>query len=138
MDQLKSNEWATIYGYEDTVATLADGTELPVRVRQIRVRQVPHLMGILEDEFAVLDYVCVGIENPLPEGWVDLLSPKSHRELVAKARSLNFPVILDTLESQVQVAEDLFRTSPVIDRAKALQRSLTSAPSSSAEATTKS
>jgi hypothetical protein len=128
--KLAPDAWATIFGYEDVEARLADGSVLVVRVRQVRVRQAPHLMGMIEDDFAVLDYTCIGATEPLPEDWTDLLSPAAHRELVKKVRSLNFPVILGVFEDQHEGVEEVGKIAKVMAKAQDLQTSLTKPPSS--------
>lgn len=129
--RLEPSAWAVIFGYEDFEATLADKSKLMVRVRIIRVAQAFHLLGIYDDAYQVIEYVCISpTSEPLPEGWIDLLSAASHRELVKKARDLNFPIVLGEIEERYGAAEDLQKALPTVRRAQDLRTSLMSAAAS--------
>lgn len=131
--RLDPSAWAIIFGFEDVEVTIADGSKLAVRVRIVRVGQAFYLLGIYEDAYAVLEYVCISPSGgALPEGWIDTLSPASHRALVKKARELNFPVILGEIEEQYGAAEDLSKVLPAVTKANDLKTSLTTAVSPSA------
>jgi len=129
--RLEPSAWAAIFGWEDVEVQLADGTPLAVRVRIVRAGQAFHLLGIYEDAYQVLEYVCISpTGNPLPEGWIDLLSAGSHRALVKKARELNFPVILGEVEERYGAVEDLEKALPAVQKAQGLKTSLMSAAAS--------
>lgn len=117
----KPPAWATIFLHEDIAVQLADGTPLTVRVRQVRARQAFHVIGIIEDEYALLEYVCIKPDGTaLPTDWIDTLSAASHDTLVEKARALNFPVALAAVKRATAMAESLGKTmKPIMDRAKA-------------------
>ena len=121
--------WATVFGYEDVEITNHDGKSAIVRVRQVRARQAYYVLAILDNEFDLLEYVCISPDgSDLPEGWVDLLTPTSHDLLVKKARALNFPVALAAVERQGALMESLGAVTPTMKQVKALQNSLTTAP----------
>jgi hypothetical protein len=125
--------WPVIFGYEDVPVKLANGDALVVRVRIICVRQAFYLLGIIEDEFALLEYVASAPTGSLPEGWIDSLTSDSHALLVEKARSLNFPILAARVSRAAKFTESSLR--PMANTVTALRTLLTSASSSSAETT---
>lgn len=131
MERLEPSAWAVIFGYEDVEARLANNTALMVRVRIVRAAQAFHLLGIYDDAYQVLEYLCIAPSGePLPVGWIDLLAAASHRELVKKARELNFPVILGEVEERYGAAEDLQKALPAVQKAQDWKNSLMSAVAS--------
>lgn len=80
----KKNNFATLVGGVEMEVTLGDGTVEKVFVSQLAIKRYPELLGLLDDEGALLELYC-GKEK----GWAEGLTPGSHELLIVAAEKLN-------------------------------------------------
>ena len=80
---------AVILGGQDYVAKMRDGTEEPVTIRQLTVREISKKwLMVSTDEAGQVELYC-----GKDEGWDDKLTIESHEEIVRIGGDLNRPMI---------------------------------------------
>ena len=107
-----STKTETLLGGASHEITLADGTTITVKVRQIRLKEYEAAGSIADQEFRLVELVC-----DQPAGWVETVSPDSFELLATEMRRLN-PSFFAWL---VRKQADLYRKTPpwLLERAVA-------------------
>ncbi len=118
------NPIVTVLGGEELAVALNDGKLALVKVRQMPIRHVPRVLSVIEDEIALMKFVCRREDGTeLNDDFIDTLTDESHIAIVEKARALNFHRAVAWLERQAAMAHLL---APAVSKMPTL-------PSSSAK-----
>ncbi|MHB8520729.1 MAG: hypothetical protein ACYDH9_08215 [Limisphaerales bacterium] len=81
---MNENNMTTVLGGEDLTVTLLDGTSKIVRVRQLKVSELPKYALVFEDDAKCIELFCA--EQP---GWADTLTLESAMALLERGHALN-------------------------------------------------
>lgn len=112
-----------LIGGKAMVARHRDGREEEVVIRLAKVRELPKLLTLLDDEPELLEHLC-----DKEEGWADSLTIDSHEELVEAALELNRPTLAGFIARRTDTANWGAQTvAPILRKLQELQ-SLGDAP----------
>ena len=107
MSDTTPNPLTTLLGGEELTLTQLDGATETVRVRQLAVRQLPQMLGALEDEARLVELYC-----DKPPGWADTLARASHEALIAAGERINGDIFARWVERRRKNQERLPRQNP--------------------------
>lgn len=96
------NKTETLLGGRTIVAAYIDGTHEPVKVQQLRIRQLPEYLSAIDDEPKLVELLC-----GKPAGWSDNLRMESHEAILAAGEELNSESFFAWLRRRVSRQERL-------------------------------
>ena len=74
----------TLLGFVELNIILIEDTKEIVKVRQLKMRQMPAYQAVFNDEGATIELFC-----ERPKGWADTLTPESWEQIIIEGEKLN-------------------------------------------------